>query len=163
MIYLVITDSGVESAGDVESLAAITGMAMEDLVDQEYLENLASQGVTRPFSVPDEKIRVPHNVKAVSEETWEQHGGIARLVDGEIVLGEPEEHVRERQEQAIRFERDVRLRKCDKMSPMRWLVLTDEQKQQWADYRQTLLDIPQQPGFPWEGDVAAVPWPELPE
>ena len=163
MIYLAIIDSGVESAGDVESLAAITGMAIEDLIKPEYLEHLVSQGCERPFSVPDEAIIVPHNVMAVSEEMWEQCRGIARLVDGGIVLGEPEEHVREQQEQAIRFERDIRLRKCDKMSPMRWLVLSDEQKQQWTDYRQALLDIPQQPGFPWGGDVAAVPWPELPE
>lgn len=41
---------------------------------------------------------------------------------------------------------------------LRWNALTTEQQQVWSDYRQALLDIPQQAGFPHE-----VVWPAKPE
>lgn len=41
---------------------------------------------------------------------------------------------------------------------LRWAALTDEKKQEWADYRQALLDVPDQAGFPNE-----VEWPAKPE
>lgn len=47
------------------------------------------------------------------------------------------------------------------MSPMRWNTLSDVDKQKWNDYRQALLDVPQQEGFPWGGDINKVPWPKL--
>lgn len=100
---------------------------------------------------------------SMTPEEWASADYTARIVDGKLVLGLPKDIVSTRQEETIRSERYLRLRVCDKMSPMRWNSLTDEQKQAWADYRQALLDIPQQEGFPWGGDVNAVPWPEKPE
>lgn len=48
-----------------------------------------------------------------------------------------------------RFIRDRYLKKyLDRMNPVRWNSLTAEQQQAWLEYRQALLDIPQQPGFP---------------
>lgn len=41
---------------------------------------------------------------------------------------------------------------------LRWSALTAEQQQAWADYRQALLDVPQQSGFPHN-----VTWPSKPE
>jgi hypothetical protein len=41
---------------------------------------------------------------------------------------------------------------------LRWAGLSDEQRQAWADYRQALLDVPQQSGFPHN-----VTWPSKPE
>lgn len=41
---------------------------------------------------------------------------------------------------------------------LRWSALTTEQQQAWADYRQALLDVPQQAGFPHD-----VVWPTKPE
>jgi hypothetical protein len=38
---------------------------------------------------------------------------------------------------------------------LRWAALSDAERQAWADYRQALLDIPQQEGFPHN-----VAWPE---
>lgn len=62
------------------------------------------------------------------------------------------------QEQAVRAERDALLRdKVDAMNPMRWETLDDEQKQAWRDYRDALLAVPEQSGFPW--DIA---WPVAP-
>jgi len=40
---------------------------------------------------------------------------------------------------------------------LRWSSLSEEEKQAWADYRQALLDIPQQEGFPH-----SVVWPTKP-
>lgn len=62
---------------------------------------------------------------------------------------------------AIRQERDMRL--TTSVDPiagnaLRWADLSIEQQNAWAAYRQALLDIPQQPGFPHE-----VLWPTKPE
>lgn len=43
-------------------------------------------------------------------------------------------------------------------NPLRWGSMTVEQQQAWADYRQALLDVPEQEGFPSE-----VIWPVKPE
>lgn len=45
----------------------------------------------------------------------------------------------------------------DRISPVWWNSMTPEQQQAWAQYRQDLLDIPQQPGFP-----ADIIWPVAP-
>jgi hypothetical protein len=62
---------------------------------------------------------------------------------------------------AIRQERDMKLiAEVDPIAgnALRWAALTVEQQQAWADYRQALLDIPQQSGFPRD-----VVWPTKPE
>lgn len=46
----------------------------------------------------------------------------------------------------------------DTVNPMRWNAMTELQQQNWSDYRQALLDVPQQPGFPY-----SVEWPTKPE
>jgi 5-methylthioribose kinase len=57
-----------------------------------------------------------------------------------------------------REKRDSLLKEVvDSINPMRWELLTNEQKQAWRYYRQALLDVPQQEGFP--NDIA---WPEPP-
>lgn len=57
-----------------------------------------------------------------------------------------------------RRKRDTLLQEVvDKLNPMRWELLTETQKQAWRDYRQALLDVPQQEGFPQE-----IVWPVAP-
>jgi hypothetical protein len=46
----------------------------------------------------------------------------------------------------------------DAMNPVRWSTYTTEQQQSWINYRQALLDVPQQSGFPDE-----IVWPQKPE
>ena len=60
----------------------------------------------------------------------------------------------------IRKQRDARLRSVDEIAsnPLRWGSLSSEQQEDLADYRQALLDVPQQDGFPW-----SVQWPTKPE
>lgn len=55
-------------------------------------------------------------------------------------------------------------------NPFRWNDLTLEQQQAWTDYRRALLDLPQNPEFPWYAavtstgyeDLSVVPWPTKP-
>ena len=98
----------------------------------------------------------------ISADEWSSYEGCARLIDGKIVFGMSDEQKYARNAEVIRNERYLRLRACDKISPMRWLAMDDKQKQSWIDYRQALLDIPQQAGFPWNGDINSVPWPTQP-
>lgn len=54
----------------------------------------------------------------------------------------------------IRSERDRLIAACD------WTVLSDAKtdKQAWTVYRQSLRDVPEQPGFPYD-----VTWPTAPQ
>ena len=60
----------------------------------------------------------------------------------------------------IREQRDSRLGNVDELAtnPLRWGSLSSEQQEDLADYRQALLDVPQQDEFPW-----SVQWPTKPE
>lgn len=60
----------------------------------------------------------------------------------------------------VRRERDNKLRyEVDPIisNPLRWAELTEEKKQEIANYRLALLAIPDQQGFPWN-----VEWPVSP-
>jgi hypothetical protein len=58
----------------------------------------------------------------------------------------------------VREERNNRLvLHVDKLNSPRWESFTEEQQQQWRTYRQDLLDITEQEGFPEN-----VIWPETP-
>ena len=61
--------------------------------------------------------------------------------------------------QAVRAERDQRLLTVDAIAgnALRWAALDADTQAAWAAYRQALLDVPQQAGFP--NDVT---WPEEP-
>ena len=43
-------------------------------------------------------------------------------------------------------------------NPLRWASFTQEQQSEAAAYRQALLDVPQQPGFPLD-----IVWPTVPD
>lgn len=60
---------------------------------------------------------------------------------------------------ALRDDRNIRLLSVDEISgnPMRWSELSDDVRGLWATYRQALLDVPQQSGFP-----DTVVWPSKP-
>jgi hypothetical protein len=46
----------------------------------------------------------------------------------------------------------------DRINPLRWESYSQEQKDAWTEYRQALLDVPQQEGFPLN-----ITWPVKPE
>lgn len=58
-----------------------------------------------------------------------------------------------------RMEREELLRQhVDSINPIRWETMTDAQKTALRNYRQALLDISKQSGFPM-----SVQWPTKPE
>lgn len=57
----------------------------------------------------------------------------------------------------LRALRDRALAGVDRVNPMWWASLSPERQTQLQAYRQALLDLPQQPGWPME-----VIWPERP-
>lgn len=57
----------------------------------------------------------------------------------------------------VRQNRDLRLSVIDKINPIWYSSLTAEQQQELQAYRQALLDVPQQTGFP-----QIVSWPTKP-
>lgn len=62
-------------------------------------------------------------------------------------------------ESNIRNRRDnILAEEIDKINGIWWEQMSEEKKQQWRDYRQNLLDIPQQSGFPFN-----TIWPIKPE
>lgn len=57
-----------------------------------------------------------------------------------------------------RIQRDKILNETvDRVNPIRYANLSTQQQQELADYRQALLDVPQQQGFP-----TLIIWPEKP-
>ncbi len=58
----------------------------------------------------------------------------------------------------VRAERDHRLRaQVDSVNAVRWAAMNDAEQQAWSTFRQALLDVPQQTGFPHSID-----WPVQP-
>jgi len=45
----------------------------------------------------------------------------------------------------------------DSINAVRWNTMSDQEKSNWTAYRQALLDVPQQPGFPDN-----IVWPTIP-
>ncbi len=134
-IYLKIVKDTIFAYGDRESL--------------EEAENEYRTGQLFDYAVPIQE--------------WRESDGVARYVDGQVVLGIPKDQIKTIQEDSIRNERYLRLRQCDRISPMRWNHMTEEQRKAWDDYRLALLNIPQQEGFPWGGDINKAPWPKFPD
>jgi len=60
----------------------------------------------------------------------------------------------------VRTRRNAALRELDTVvsNPLRWAEYTAEQQADFATYRQELLDVPQQEGFP-----SLIDWPVEPE
>ena len=78
--------------------------------------------------------------------------------DGYPVLKDYPAPTIEELSQRARAHRDSLLKEVvDTMNPMRWEALNEPQKQDWRDYRQALLDVPQQEGFPTN-----IVWPTIP-
>ena len=77
---------------------------------------------------------------------------------GYPILADPPAPTIEELTQKARARRDTLLKETvDSVNPMRWEAMSDEQKDAWRAYRQALLDVPQQEGFPMN-----IVWPTIP-
>jgi hypothetical protein len=69
--------------------------------------------------------------------------------DGYPILADPPAPTTEELAQEARVKRDNLLKETvDSVNPMRWEAMTEVQQNTWRAYRQALLDVPQQEGFP---------------
>lgn len=82
--------------------------------------------------------------------TWGENGWDAPVIL-EQTLEEKENIVREKRNGLLR-------RHVDIMNGIRWESLPEEKKQEYRDYRQALLDVTKQEGFPDN-----VIWPQKPD
>lgn len=81
-------------------------------------------------------------------ETWE----VRDLTDEEKTA-----RTEERAAQVRATRASLLLQNVDSISHIRWGLMSEEDKEIVLTYRQALLDVSQQEGFPWE-----VVWPEAP-
>ena len=77
--------------------------------------------------------------------------------DGNWVLYVPQISEEEKSKTVRDKRNEILKNEIDIINPMWWNSMTSEQQQNWQNYRQALLDIPQQQGFPFE-----IIWPEKP-
>lgn len=92
----------------------------------------------------------------------EEHGRdvFERAKNGEFgVVAEWTPPTTEQLAAQARAKRDALLSEVDSIvgNPLRWASFSQTQQTAWADYRQALLDVPQQPGFP-----NTINWPTKP-
>lgn len=92
----------------------------------------------------------------------EEHGRdiFERAKNGEFgVVAEWTPPTNEELSRKARIQRNTLLQEVDSIvgNPLRWASFSTEQQTAWADYRQALLDVPQQPGFP-----NTISWPTKP-
>lgn len=87
----------------------------------------------------------------LTEQEWAQAEGLARMIDGDLVLGRTEAERLQKLADRVRAERDRRLTVTD------WTQFADSPLKDdpaITAYRQALRDVPQQEGFP-----TSVVWP----
>ena len=176
-IYIKIVDGEARAFGDLASIKAPKekGGAGDPTLSYDYRltpEEWANYEYTARVETATPKAKaVALSANAVDTQAIEaaeqeepKYSRTVQLESGtKIIIGKTNAEKLKEHQDFIRLVRDTKLRKCDKMSPMRWYGMTEEQKQEWANYRQALLDIPQQEGFPWEGDMDKAPWPTEPK
>lgn len=176
-IYIKIVDGEARAFGDLASIRAPKekGGAGDATLSYDYRltpEEWANYEYTARVETATPKVAtlavaanaVDTQALEATETEEPKYSRTVQLASGpKIIIGKTNAEKLKEQQDFIRLVRDTKLRKCDKMSPMRWYGMTEEQKQEWANYRQALLDIPQQSGFPWEGDMDKAPWPTEPK
>lgn len=176
-IYIKVVDGEARAFGDLASIRAPKekGGAGDPTYSYDYRltpEEWANYEYTARVETATPKVKaLALSANAVDTQALEatetdepKYSRTVQLASGpKIIIGKTNAEKLKEQQDFIRLVRDTKLRKCDKMSPMRWYGMTEEQKQEWANYRQALLDIPQQSGFPWEGDMDKAPWPTEPK
>ena len=80
--------------------------------------------------------------------------GIVRVLTAEQYANEQAKE-NDTKAMQVRAHRDYLLqREIDTLNPIRWEAMTAEEHEEKRVYRQALLDVPQQEGFPWN-----VVWP----
>jgi len=106
---------------------------------------------------------IPYTLDPADTDMTVNNGDLlsAMAASGDVAAYVPptQEELTEALAQAVRSERDQRLLAVDTIAgnALRWAALSEASQSEWATYRQALLDVPQQSGFPHN-----VTWPQEP-
>lgn len=124
----------------------------DNMSDQELLDFGVVRVFDKPVPVTDHTKTIREIEPELIDGFWTQTWEITDASAGEIEVRT------ERRAADIRLQRDRRLNETvDLINAVRWAAMTEQERTAWTDYRQALLDIPAQPGFPW-----SVEWPATP-
>ncbi len=95
---------------------------------------------------------IPYTVDPADTDTTIDNDAVMALIgtDFAAYVAPTQEELDAALAAEIRADRDGRLAEVDAVAgnALRWGVLSAEQQDAWAVYRQALLDVPQQAGFP---------------
>ena len=125
------TISTGDSAVAQQNLQNLTYIVGNYNADQYYIKN--GQAVTKPVKPNDHSFYVFD----YADKNW--------TVDSVTM------------QRHMRSSRDEMLSQVDRVNPVRYATLTNQQQTELAQYRQALLDVPQQINFPTD-----VSWPAKP-
>ena len=105
---------------------------------------------------------IPYTLDVTDTDMTIDNSALLTLIgdDKEPYVAPTAEEVEKQLAEDIRADRDFRLSQLDIVlsNPLRWASMSDEQKAPWITYRQALLDVPQQSGFP-----NSITWPSPPD
>ena len=139
-------------------------MLMAKIVDSQIVEYIDTD---KPENYPD-FVEVPEHIPSNADVRFFHDDWTPKteqeLLDEGLIEPEPEpdpepEVPEPTGEEKARWKRDGLLRELDAIvtNPLRWNGFTEAEQQELAAYRQALLDVPQQEGFPDE-----INWPVNP-
>ena len=104
---------------------------------------------------------IPYHLTDFDTDTTIDNDAVMALIGDNFTayVAPTQEELDAAKAQAVRADRDQRLLVVDTIAgnALRWASLSAEQQAEWAAYRQALLDIPQQAGFPNN-----ITWPQEP-
>jgi len=105
---------------------------------------------------------IPYTLDITDTDMTIDNDALLELIgdDKEPFVGQTEEQIREELEANVRIQRNFLLAEMDQVisNQIRFDAMPTEKQNQWTTYRQALLDVPQQSGFP-----ETVNWPDKPD
>jgi len=103
---------------------------------------------------------IPYTVDPDDTDTTIDNAAILALVGSDFgaYVAPTQESIDAALASQVRSERDLLLSVVDVVvsNPLRWASLSSDKQNEWTAYRQALLDVPQQSGFP-----GTVSWPPV--
>lgn len=102
---------------------------------------------------------IPYTLNREDTDTTICNDTLIALIGDDYKEFTLEDH-RNRLAEDARIIRSMLLKGIDEFAsnPLRWNEITEQKKNEWAEYRKSLLDITDQEGFP-----EAISWPNKPE
>ena len=105
---------------------------------------------------------IPYTLDMADTDMTIDNDALLTLIgdDKEAYVGQTPEQVEEALAAEVRLQRDFLLAEMDQVisNQIRFNAMSTQQQNQWTTYRQALLDVPQQSGFP-----ETVGWPQKPD